>query len=57
MNKTGGIVESRVDLLDLKRLMPGEASSFMTVTHARPEMSTFRVHFESQVGTPLSQSP
>lgn len=56
LDNAGAIVESHEDLVDLKRLMPGEVSTFMAVTRAKPEMSTFRLEFESQVGEALPTS-
>lgn len=53
LDKAGAIVESTEEFVDFKRLLPGEVSAFMTITRVRPEMSTFRLNFESQMGESL----
>ena len=43
-----------VDLVDLKQVMPGEISTFRSIARARPEMSTFRLEFQTDLGTLLT---
>jgi hypothetical protein len=52
-DKQGVILESRVDLVDLKQIMPHEVSTFRCAVRARPDMSAFRLQFESELGAPL----
>jgi hypothetical protein len=44
------VVDSRIDLVDLKRMAPGEMSTFRSATPARPEVARLRLAFESDLG-------
>jgi hypothetical protein len=52
-DQQGAAVAQSTDLVDLKKVMPGEISPFSSATRARPEMSTFRLQFKSEIGVPL----
>ena len=47
------VVDSHVDLVDLKRIAPGESSTFRSATPARPEIARLRLAFESDFGALL----
>jgi hypothetical protein len=47
------VVDSRIDLVDLKRIAPGEVSTFRSATPARPEIAKLRLAFESELGALL----
>ena len=47
------VVDSHIDLVDLKRITPGEMSTFRSATPARPEIARVRLAFESDVGVLL----
>jgi hypothetical protein len=54
LDRDGLIVATDGDLIEFKRLMPGESSKFRTITRMRPGMLKFELRFRYEDGKPLA---